>query len=69
MTRDAVAVYESKWMRGREEVDLSKEMEGGVVAVVVDAKVEDELVVWGSELKEKGVEPGEWVWFLGATGV
>ena len=30
---DAVAVYESKWMRGREEVVLSKEMEGGVVAV------------------------------------
>ena len=45
-------------MRGREEVVLSKEMEGGVVAVVVDAKVEDELVVWGGGLKEKGVEPG-----------
>ena len=46
LTRDAVAVYGSKWMRGREEVVLSKEMERGVVTVVVDAQVEDELVVW-----------------------
>ena len=46
MARNAVPVYERKWMRGREEVVLSKEMERGFVAVVVDAQVEDELVVW-----------------------
>ena len=34
------------WMRGGEEVVLGKEMERGVVTVVVDAKVEEELVVW-----------------------
>ena len=33
-------------MRGREEVVVSKEMERGVVTVVVDAQVEEELVVW-----------------------
>ena len=43
---NAVSVYERKWMRRREEVVLGKEMERGVVAVVVDAQVEDELVVW-----------------------
>ena len=46
LARNAVPVYESKWMGGREEVVLSKELERGVVAVVVDAQVEDELVVW-----------------------
>ena len=39
-------MYERKWMRRRKEVVLGNEVERGVVAVVVDAKVEEELVVW-----------------------
>ena len=66
MTRDAVSVYESKRVGG-EEVVLSELVKGGVVVVVVYAEVNDELVVRGSELKEKRVGPGEWVWFFGSS--
>ena len=54
---------------GGKEVVLSEMVKGGVVVVVVYAEVRDELVVRGSELKEKRVGPGEWVWFLGAAGM
>ena len=40
-----MSVYECKWMRRGKEVVLGKEMERGVVTMVVDAKVEEELVV------------------------
>ena len=43
---NALSMYECKWMRRGKEVVLGKEMERGVVTVVVDAKVEEELVVW-----------------------
>ena len=58
MAWNALSLNECKWVGRREKVVLGKEMEKSVVTVVVDAKVEDELVVWGGELKKKGVEPG-----------
>ena len=56
-------------MRGGEEVVLRELVSGRVVVVVVYAEMNDELVVRGSELKEKKLDPGEWVWSLGAAGV
>ena len=56
-------------MWGREEVILSNLVSGGVVVVVVDAKVNNELVMRGSMLKDKGVDPGERVWSLRTAGM
>ena len=56
-------------MWGWEEVVLSKVVGGSVVVVVVDAKVNNELVMRGSMLKDKGVDPGERVWSLGTAGM
>ena len=54
-------------MWGREEVVMCELMKGGVVVVVVDAEVNNELVVKGDGLKGTGVNPGEGVWSLGAA--
>ena len=56
-------------MWGREEAVLSELVGSSVVVVVVDAKVNDELVVWGSMLKDDGVDPSERVRSLGAAGM
>ena len=56
-------------MWGREEVVLSELVAGSVVVVVVDAKVMHELVMRGSMLKDKGVDPGERVWSLRTAGM
>ena len=45
-------------MWGWDEVVLSKLVGGSVVVVVVDAKVNNKLVIRGSVLKDEGVDPG-----------
>ena len=40
-----MTLSESKWVREREKVMLEDGLEESVVGVVVDAKVDDELVV------------------------
>ena len=42
---NALSLNERKWVGRREKVVLGKEMEKGLVTVVVDAKVNQELVV------------------------
>ena len=49
-----MGVYESKWMRGREEVVLSKEMEEGVVAVSESSR----SVMWVP--RDKVFAPQSW---------
>ena len=56
-------------MWGREEVVLSELVGGSVVVVVVDAKVKIELVMRGSMLMDKGVDPDERVWSLRKAGM
>ena len=41
-----MTLSESKWVREREKVMLEDGMEESVVGVVVDTKVDDELVAW-----------------------
>ena len=48
---------------------LSQQLGSGAVIVIVDAEVNDELMISGCELKSEGVEPGERVWSLGAADV
>ena len=51
----------------RKEVVVHEVMKGGVVVLVVDAKMNDELMMRGDGLKGKGVNPGEGVWSLTAA--
>ncbi len=51
----------------RKEVVVHEVMKGGVVVLVVDAKVNDELMMRGDGLKGKGVNPSEGVGSLGAA--
>ena len=51
----------------QKEVVLHEVMKGAVVVLVVDAKMNDELMTRGDGLKGKGVNPGEGVWSLGAA--
>ena len=41
-----MAVKKCQWMGGGKDAVLYKELKGCVVAVVVDPKMEEELVVW-----------------------
>ena len=56
-------------MWGREEVGLSGLVGGSVVVAVVNAEMNNELVVRGSNLKKEGVHPGERVWPSGTAVV
>ena len=69
LTWNSLSMNEGKWVGRGKKVVLGKEMEKGVVTVVVDAKVNQELVVWRVGVKKERVEPRGEIWFLETAGV
>ena len=69
LTGDAELLQERDRVWRGEKIVWSEQLGGGVIIVIMDTEVNDELMIRGGELKSEGVEPGERVWSLGAAGV